>query len=44
MSFSFFAEAEEIQQCTIKASGMVENGLAKNMKQAFIKDFFKQKI
>ena len=40
LDFSFFMESEEVQCCTMKISGLIENELSKNLKQASIKDYF----
>ena len=40
LDFSLFMESEEVQRCTMKILGMIENELSKNLKQASIKDNF----
>ena len=40
MDFFFLAESEEMQGCTIKISGMVENELVKNMKETLKRDIY----
>ena len=35
-----FMESEEVQCCTMQISGLIENELSKNLKQASIKDYF----
>ena len=40
LDFSLFMESEEVQRCTMKISGLIENELSKNLKQASIKDYF----
>ena len=40
MDFCYYDEPEEMRGYTIKISGMVQNELPKNMKQASIKDSF----
>ena len=40
LDFSFFMESEEVQCCTMKISGLIENELSENLKQASIKDYF----
>ena len=40
LDFSLFMESEKVQRCTMKISGLIENELPKNLKQASIKDYF----
>ena len=40
LDFSLFMESEEVQRCTMKISGLIENELSKNLKQTSIKDYF----
>ena len=40
LDFSLFVESEKVQRCTMKISGLIENELPKNLKQASIKDYF----
>ena len=40
LDFSLFMKPEEVQRCTMKISGLIENELSKNLKQASIKDYF----
>ena len=38
--WNLFVESEEVQCCTMQISGLIENELSKNLKQASIKDYF----
>ena len=40
LDFSLFMKPEEVQRCTMKISGLIENELSKNLKQTSIKDYF----
>ena len=40
LDFSLFMESEEVQRCTMKILGFMENELSQNLKQASIKDYF----
>ena len=40
LNFSLFMESEEVQSCTVKITGLIENKLSKNLKQASIKCYF----
>ena len=40
LDFSLFMESEEVQRCTMKILGFMENELSENLKQASIKDYF----
>ena len=37
LDFGLFMDSEEVQHCTMKISGLTENELSKNMKQASFK-------